>query len=213
MVPNIHAVKGLSRRQFRERRRFSHTFSRNVQHLLSRSTCHSHSQGADTVPVLTQFQHTESQIAAFEVTTKHQPAIPGPLKHICNVTQLTEKDRPAHSLHRHHLRAKDGNGGCWGLPPPSELSSEQPGAPQPQQQTRCKDYVWVAPSEVRSCSAMTWARASVRRLAVRPGSRYHLKGNHKRQSANRILVQLVCYKLRELSDRRLGARHRSPGKA
>ena len=33
------------------------------------------------------------------------------------------------------------------------------------------------------------------------------------QSANRILVQLICYKLRESSDRRLGTRHGSPGKA
>lgn len=213
MVPNVHAVKGLSRRWFIERRCFSHIFTSSVQHHPSTVKLSFPQPRSSYSAVCVQVQHTLLQTAVFAVTMKHQQATPGPLKHIFNITRLTKKDQPALSLHRHRMKAKDSNGGCWGLPAPSEMSSEQLGAQSPSSRQAAKPtYGWPAQRLGHALPRLVPGPACAGQLSGQTADTIS-KAATKGSSANRILVQLICYKLRESSDRRLGTRHRSPGKA
>lgn len=214
MVPNTHAVKGLSRRLFTERRCFSHMPTRNVQHLLGTVNLpfpqprSRYGACVDTVPIHTV---TKSSLWSDNKASASHPR--ATRTHFQRHKMDTKKDRPALGLHRHHMKAKDGDGDCWALqlelPCTVRAVFRAARSPQPRRQTCCNRCVGVACAAVRSRSAMAWARASVCRLAVWPDSRYDLQGSHKRQPANRSLAQLVCYKLRESSDGRLvpGADH------
>lgn len=134
MVPNIHAVKGLSRRLFVERC-FSHTFTRNVQYYLSTANLSfpqprsRYSAHVNTVPT-----HTVTN-SCLEVTTNISKP---PLGH-SNTFFMSHNWPKNPSLHSACIgtilrpSVAKGSAGTftWSCPAPSEQPSEQLGAHSP----------------------------------------------------------------------------------